>query len=550
MAKVAPGEAAPIGYEDAAACENPLVCCITGATDCCVPCAMFCFCPCKLLKNEPGEGPFSYHHLADPTWQPLKYRLCNRMQSWLIRHPLSEAYCCCCIRPCVTIHDVAAYGTSMIKGFRKECGPVWCDNMKVEVADEELAKLIMMSPQDGGPGLGQAWLREHKLPHMRADGSRLFLIDLANDQEGADAMAGHTGKLNSPAHESFRHAQLRSIIFKYLINEASYARQDRADPVIVRLYANLRAAVQSTRKSSDWGKSKDGLPGFILRYIHYVLFGLDLSSEQFEDMWLLYYTPGDGLGDAAIILQVQRYIGYVFESLRGDANMKAMPQRRATARALYAASPSLKAYDEPDMPIDDFLESMITILGLAGLQGPKGGAAHLLINYKGYIPGRRFEPPTEYAWPYGDKHKLRLAVLEAMRMQPAVFGAGLHAMKPIRCPVGPERAHVVFPKDAGMHVNFVALNWDASIWGGDVDKFDWAAHADKLYDPSRSGGCPYPNFNSWGGAKGTLKAGRECPGTALSLTMLVDMVELVLKPDDGAPSAPPSPPPSPAMERL
>ena len=61
-------------------------------------------------------------------------------------------------------------------------------------------------------------------------------------------------------------------------------------------------------------------------------------------------------------------------------------------------------------------------MGLSFLQGPKGAAAHLLINYKGYLPGKRFQPPTEYPWPYGDRQKLRLAVCETMRLQPAVFG--------------------------------------------------------------------------------------------------------------------------------
>jgi hypothetical protein len=132
MSKVAPADASQFGYVDSEPCENPLWCAFTAVTDCVFPCAMFCCCPCKLLKNVPKEGPFTYHHLADATWQPYKILLCNRMQSWLIRHPMSEAYCCCCIRPCITIHDVAAYGTSMIKSFRKECGPVWCDNLKVE----------------------------------------------------------------------------------------------------------------------------------------------------------------------------------------------------------------------------------------------------------------------------------------------------------------------------------------------------------------------------------------------------------------------------------
>ena len=56
----------------------------------------------------------------------------------------------------------------MIKDFRREIGEVWCDNLKVEVAHPETMRLIMTAPQDGGPALGQASLRPHKLPTQAA----------------------------------------------------------------------------------------------------------------------------------------------------------------------------------------------------------------------------------------------------------------------------------------------------------------------------------------------------------------------------------------------
>jgi hypothetical protein len=90
-----------------------------------------------------------------PWWKSTKIRLCHRMQSWLLRHPITEGYCFCCVRPCITIHDVAAYGSGMIRDFTREIGPVWCDNLKVEIADPELMRMIMSNPQHGGPALGQ-----------------------------------------------------------------------------------------------------------------------------------------------------------------------------------------------------------------------------------------------------------------------------------------------------------------------------------------------------------------------------------------------------------
>ena len=550
MPKVAPGEEAlPFGYMADDQAESPVTCCGTCLVDCCVPCTTLCCCCYKLAVCPPSGAAYK---VDDPFWRGLKFRLCHRMQAWLIRHPCSESIfsCFCCIRPCITIHDVAAYGTTAIKGFRDEIGPVWCDNLKVEVADEEMMKLIMTSPQDGGPALGQAWLREHKLPHCAADGSRLFPIGMANDhpREADDAVGMHKGKLRTPGQESARHAHLRGLIFTYLINDASRSRQRRSDTVTARLFADLHTVVHAPGANPrKWSSSKAGLAGFILRYIHWVCFGLDLSDQQFEELWLCYYTPGPGLGEASIILEVQAYIGRLLE-LAGNTHFKQHPQRRAAVRAVYRESPALRGWSEEETKLDDFLEMTITVLGLAGLQGPKGAAAHMLLNYKGFIPGStRGQPPTQYPWPYGDHDKLRLAVLEAMRMQPAVFGSGLTAPAPLRCPLGQSRSQaVVFPAGSAVHCNFVALNWDAGVWGPKAAHFDPAAHASQLWGD----GVPYPNFNSWGGSKAQLHTGRECPGKDLSITMLIDLVDLVIQPDaNSLPTPPPSPPDPQAMAR-
>ena len=137
-------------YADAEPMREALSVCVGSCiTDCALPCCALCCCPCRFF-----QGGLTYR-IKDPYWGPLKFRLCHRLQSWLIRHPVTESRLFCCLRPCITVHDVAAYGGTMINGFRKEIGDVWCDNLKVEVANPETARLIMTSPQDGGPSLGQ-----------------------------------------------------------------------------------------------------------------------------------------------------------------------------------------------------------------------------------------------------------------------------------------------------------------------------------------------------------------------------------------------------------
>lgn len=71
--------------------EGPIECCLTGITDCLFPCTAFCCCPHKFFCCGATQwgGPMSYK-LKDPYWQSLKFKLCHRMQSWLIRHPCTE----------------------------------------------------------------------------------------------------------------------------------------------------------------------------------------------------------------------------------------------------------------------------------------------------------------------------------------------------------------------------------------------------------------------------------------------------------------------------
>jgi len=302
------------------------------------------------------------------------------------------------------------------------------------------------------------------------------------------------------------------------------------------------------RDEPQWTKSRDGLPGFVLRYMHYVLFGLDLPDAQFTQLCDLYFNPGSGLSESTLILILQRYVGALLECT-GDKTMKALPGRKEAAIDLYLTTPAMQGYsDDAVLPVREFLNAFITILGLAGLMGPLGAASHTLANYKGYIP-------EDYAWAFGDREGILLGVLEAMRMQPAVFGSGLVSSFPIRCPFAQgEGKTTVYPTGTPVHVNFVALNKDPAVWGEKAAKWDPKGHSELL---TKSGG-PYPNFNSWGGVDGdgadnaddARSKGRECPGKELSLTMLVDLVEFVLNPQEpaelaGAASPPPSPPPTP-----
>ncbi|CAE8601642.1 unnamed protein product [Polarella glacialis] len=250
--------------------------------------------------------------------------------------------------------------------------------------------------------------------------------------------------------------------------------------------------------------------------MHYVLFGLDLSHEQFKQLWLLYFNPKPTLDHSSLIRNLLRYVGTASRCL-GDSDMRRLPERRAAAIELYLTTPAMHHYGADErLSARELLEAVVTMLGLAGLMGPLGALSHLLSNYKGFIP-------DGFAWPFGDRGSLRLCVMEAMRLQPAVFGSAFTAPRPFCCQMHGQP--VVFPRGTPVHLNFVAGNRVQELWGQNADNFAPQEHAENLWGE----GCPYPNFNSWGGrSNGDRNTGRECPGKDLSLTMCIDVVEAVL----------------------
>jgi hypothetical protein len=97
------------------------------------------------------------------------------------------------------------------------------------------------------------------------------------------------------------------------------------------------------------------------------------------------------LNESTIIVILQRYVGAIYEFM-GDADMKALPQRKQAVIDLYLTTAPIKQYlsdkergdaDASVLDVREFLGAFATVLGLAGLQGPLGAASHTLANYKG-----------------------------------------------------------------------------------------------------------------------------------------------------------------------
>merc|ERR1712134_71768 len=115
--------------------------------------------------------------------------------------------------------------------------------------------------------------------------------------------------------------------------------------------------------------------------------------------------------------------------------MKQLPARKARAVELYSASPALADWDPTEaVSKETFCNSIIVMLGLAGLQGTLGAVTTLLTSDGGHVHSKSLLP-ADFPIPFGDRDALRSFILETLRLRPPVFGACAVAPVPIRVDV-------------------------------------------------------------------------------------------------------------------
>jgi len=522
-------------------------------TGCCAPCAGAFCANCMLLCCGfcPGLPASCYLGL-----DRVQATLHNQLGLWVMQHPGPEAgcpmymagwgLCCgCCgwLGYCLNAYAYADGGAHFVmNGGLKRAdarvsylrhqewfGDTFSNTGKLCIADtDRVNRMILDTPMDRGLFLGIHPLLSAPMPHYEDDKTKSFPLALPS------------GKcpMNDGSHATFLETFAR-----LMWNDAARERMRAGNPVVVRAMRELQAEYDPARarfKAVGEPSSYAFVDVFCARMLHWGLFGLDLgavgSSDFSTAMWasspsqrvIQYMMAGGGVvnclskADTAVkhARLVAMYMGSA--ALAGYTPTGGLDGLGDLQRADFNGRPPRQLSKE------EFVEQLVPAIIIAGLQGPKTLGGTLMASRFGGLPVGPLStaeeratpqcPPPEFAYPFGDDDKLRLCILEALRLNPAVFET-VFLLPEARSVAnfagyGPKE----FPKGCPVLLSYVNTGVDEAEFGPGAKSWDPYGRAQKLEGPES-------RFNGFNGVG--ARGQRVCPGRELSIVMLIHMLNAI-----------------------
>ncbi|HLO88011.1 MAG TPA: cytochrome 450 [Nostocaceae cyanobacterium] len=425
----------------------------------------------------------------------------NNFQTWALQQPnhlFSKIFL-----PLISlVEGLTANIPTYLDYKRLVFGSNFCCAGQVVLGEFSAVETALTSPQARTWRLGTSMLDANHAPNLDVQGRNVFLLSLS------DAEAS-----GSTDHQAFRQCMQR-----YLFNEAATERQK--DAIAKQLVDKLAADYLSLphgQNGTFFTVPHQGVKGFLVRYLHYVLFGINPDDQQAIALLTdLHYTRKG----------TQHYItgiGSLLQRLNllGHGQVPELIEQAAT---IYENSPALADFQENDpqynaMTRRELAKLMTAIMSIAALQGP----LHLAQTAMGFRPLPAYQGQktadinvTHY-WDTLDldnRDAVLRYVLECARLWAPVSASHRVATQPFTARIAgveqtfPAGTKVLIPMSLGL--------LDQSFWGSTVYEFN--AQRENL--------CPYHmGFHSVGDRHG----GRICPGKDIALNMLVDVISVVGK---------------------
>ncbi len=425
----------------------------------------------------------------------------NDFQVWALQHPdedLSKS-----ILPLISlVEGLLANEPTYLNSKRQEFGSNFCCAGQVVLGEFETLEAALTSPQARTWRLGTTILDAQAAPNQDVGGRNLFLLSLS------DEAAGGNGD----------HAAFRKCMQDYLLNQSASARQQ--DPIAKGLLTKLAEDYRHLphdRGGAFFTDQQQGLMQFMIRYLHYVMFGLDPNDDRSMHLLTdLHYTrlsPTHYIANVSSLLQQLNLLGH--------GNIADLIEQAAT---IYEQSPALANFqaDRPEynrMTRRELAKLMTSIMSIAALQGP----LHLAYTSMGFrsLPAYRDRQtaeidPTQHwdALDLDDRESVKLFLLECARLWAPVSATHRIATEPFTVKVAGKEQN--FPAGTKILIPMSLGLLDENFWGSTTYEFN----------ADRENLCPYHlGFHS----VGDRSAGRICPGKDVALDMLVDILVTVGK---------------------
>jgi hypothetical protein len=379
-------------------------------------------------------------------------------------------------------------------------GPNFCCAGQVVLGEFAAIETALTSPQSRAFRLGTTVLDDRHAPNGDVGGRNVFLLALS------DLEAGGNGD-----HEAFRQC-----LQTYFLNDAAIARQ--RDATAGRLLEELAAdyvAMSHGIGGAFFTTDRQGWMGFLVKYLHYVLFGINPDDQlAIKLLTDLHYTNAGTLYYFAVASRILQTL-----NIKGHKNLPELIEKVAT---IYENSVALADFNANDpshngLTRRELAKLMIAIVSIAALQGP----LHLGYTAMGYrsLPAYQGRQTATIdltkhwdAIDLNDREAIKLYLLECARLWAPVSATHRVATEPFTAQVAgaqrtfPQGTKVLIPMSLGL--------LDQGFWGDTAYEFN--AQRENL--------CPfYMGFHS----VGDRSAGRICPGKNIALEMMIDVISTI-----------------------
>ena len=431
-------------------------------------------------------------------------RALNRVQMWALQHP-GNFLAKLLLLLIGLIEGLLANNPTYLDRKRLVFGPNFCCAGEVVMGEFATLEKALTSPQARTWRLGTSMLDSHHLPMVDGGGRNVFLLALSGREAGGNG-----------DFEAFLQC-----MWDYMFNQAAQDRQQ--DAIATQLLEQLTADYQDMPHDAGgtfFTDTSRGLMRFLVRYLHYVLFGLDPNNKEMMDLFTkLYY--------------IRQGTVYYFAGL-GTLLMKILPfyfgvwpklvQEVAT---IYESSPALAGFKAGESKYHNMTQRelamlMTSIMSIAALQGP----LHLAYTAMGYRSLPAYEghnmaeiDPTQ-TWDQldlSDRDAVKRYLLECARLWMPVSASHRVAVEPFTVKI--EAKEQTFPAGTVVLIPMILGMLDQNFWGPTTYEFN----------PDRENLCPYSMAFNAVGDRTHEPHGRICPGKDIALTMLIDILSTLGK---------------------
>jgi hypothetical protein len=380
------------------------------------------------------------------------------------------------------------YRKCLVHGPNFVCaGGVW-------LSEFDTIRRNLVEPQARAFKLASSTLRKKALPACNLGGRFNFLLSLS--QRGADGNGDW---------EAYRRC-----MEDHMFTKESATRMH--DDISKELIRNLAREYREAGMKSEgifFSNLDGGLGDFLLRYLHYVIFGLDPFDESV-------------MGPIRILHYKMASVAYHLDLLGGFLErfvFRKWPEQFREVARIYQESPAISGIEE-NQPIynkmtrSELAALMVSIMSLAGMIGPLT-LGKILLGQRELCPfqGQATKDiDVTKVWNtlnLDDRDEVKRYIYECGRLRHPVSNTHKVSQEDFTARIGDKM--VKFPKGTIIFIPLLLAGLDEKIYGETTYQFDH----------NRKNLCPFSTmFHSFG----EQTNGRICPGKEITETMFIDIL--------------------------